>query len=95
MAKRDDIIARVERFNEGRGGGVAVERRSGGYTLLLEATGAPIARLKPTGQKDQVRVLYWSHRDRWDDAAPLGGVFLPLDKALEFIAREPIFWNWT
>lgn len=95
MAKHDDMTACVERFNESRGGGVAVERRGGGYTLLLKATGAPIARLKPTGQSDQMRILYWSHRDRWDDAAPLGGVFLPFDEALEFIAREHFFWNWT
>ena len=95
MVKPDDIIARVEQFNESHGGGVAVEQRSGGYTLLFSKTGAPIARLKPTGQKDQVRILYWSHRDRWDDATPLGGVVLPLEKALEFIAEEPIFWNWN
>lgn len=71
-----------------RGGG-------GAYTLVLEATGAPIARLKPIGKSDHMRVLYWSHRDRWADAAPLGGIILTLDDALEFIAKEPAFWTWT
>jgi hypothetical protein len=95
MPGQDDIIARIERFNESRGGGVVVERRKGGYTLLLEATGAPIARLKPVDDSDRMRVLYWSYRDRWDDVGPFGGIILPLDKALEFIAREPVFWTWT
>jgi hypothetical protein len=25
----------------------------------------------------------------------MGGVVLPLDEALEFIANEGIFWTWT
>jgi hypothetical protein len=25
----------------------------------------------------------------------MGGVILPLDEALEFIANEGIFWTWT
>lgn len=36
---------------------------------------------------------YWFCRDLWDDVGPIGGIILPLDKALEFIAREPVFWN--
>ena len=95
MLKPDDLIARIERFNHSRGGGVVVEHRSGGYTLLLEVTCAPIARLKPVGEGDHMRVLYWSYRDRWADAGPLGGIILPLDDALEFIANEPVFWTYT
>jgi len=95
MSRHDDLVARIERFNDSRGGGVVVEHRRGGYTLLLEATGVPIARLKPVGENDHMRVLYWSHRDRWADAAPLGGIILPLDDALEFIAKEPVFWTWA
>ena len=95
MTQHDGLIAHIERFNDSRGGGVVVEHRRGGYTLALEATGAPIARLRPVDQSDRWRVLYWSHRDRWADAAPLGGVILPLDDALEFIANEPVFWIWT
>lgn len=95
MLGQDEIIARIERFNDNRGGGVAVEHRRGGYTLVLEATGAPIARLKPIDNGERMRILYWSYRNRWDDAGPLGGIFLPLDNALEFIAREPVFWIWT
>jgi hypothetical protein len=95
MSGHDDFIARIERFNDSRGGGVVVDYRRGSYTLVLEATGAPIARLKPVGESGRMRVLYWSHRDRWADAAPLGGIILPLDDALEFIANEPVFWTWT
>lgn len=95
MPKNDDLIIRIERFNDSRGGGVVVDYRRGGYTLLLEATGAPFARLKPVGESNRMRVLYWSHRDRRADAAPLGGIILPLDDALERIANEPVFWTYT
>lgn len=95
MPNNDDLIIRIERLNHSRGGGVVVDYRRGGYTLALEATGAPIARLKPVDQSDRMRVLYWSHQDRWVDAVPLGGIILSLDNALDFIANEPVFWNWT
>jgi len=58
-------------------------------------TEAPIARLKPTGNNDEVRLGYWSHRRKWEDVDDTGGVILPLDHALEFIANEAIFWTWT
>lgn len=90
-----DILERIERFNRDHGGGVVAEHRQHAYTLRLEATGAPIARLKPTGQDDRMRVQYWSHRGKWSDHAPLGSTILPLDEALDLIANEPMFWTWA
>ena len=58
MTTDDDFLARIGRFNDARGGGVLVERRQGGYTLHHEASGAPIARLRPTGRADTVIALY-------------------------------------
>lgn len=37
----------------------------------------------------------WSHRRKWEVVDDMGGVALPLDAALEFIANEGIFWTWT
>jgi hypothetical protein len=95
MTDPADILDRIERFNHEHGGGVVVEHRQHGYTLVLETTGAPVARLKPTGQDDHVRVQYWSHRGKWSDYAPLGSTILPLDEALPLIANEPTFWTWV
>lgn len=95
MLQQAQSLARIERFNLRHGGGVSAAYRQGGYTLTLTATGAPIARLKPTGRDDHVRVLYWSHRETWANAGPLGGVTLSLDEALKLIASEPVFWIWT
>jgi hypothetical protein len=36
-----------------------------------------------------------THRRRWEDVDDMGGVVLPLDEALEFIANEGVFWTWT
>lgn len=68
---------------------------NGAYHLYLLETEAPIARLKPTGQGDEVRLGYWSHRCKWEDVDDMGGVVMPLEDALKFIANEGIFWAWT
>lgn len=88
----DPIIQRIEDFRCRRGTLLA-ERRNRGYTLYNAASGAPVARLRPTGTDDLVEVLYWSlWKERWTTAGPLGPAALPIDKALQFIAAEDIFW---
>ena len=91
----DDIAARIEAFDNANGGGVGYYEGKGAYHLYLLATEAPIARLKPTGNGDEIRLGYWSHKRRWEDVDDMGGVVLPLDEALEFIANEDVFWTWT
>lgn len=95
MTADDDFLTRIEHFNQARGGGVVVERRQGGYTLHHQASGAPIARLRPTGKADQVTVLYWSHRGKWSQVGDFGGITLPLDQALAYVAENAIFWTWS
>ena len=91
----DDIAARIEAFDDANGGGVGYYEDKGADHLYLLETEAPIARLKPTGNGDEVRLGYWSHRRRWEDVDDMGGVALTLDEALEFIANEGVFWTWT
>ena len=88
----DDIVQRIERFHFPRGP-VTPERRNRGYTLHHAASGAPVARLRPTGRNDSVEVFYWSAwKERWTAAGPFGRTVLPIDEALDFIAHEDIFW---
>ncbi|KKC33755.1 hypothetical protein WH91_06800, partial [Devosia psychrophila] len=63
----------------------------GGYDAIAEL----IARLKPTGQSEEVRLGYWSHRRKWEDVDDMGGGVMHLDDALEFVANEGVFWTWT
>ena len=91
-AMTDDIVQRVERFRFPRGD-VSAERRNRGYTLYHSLSGAPVARLRPTGRNGSVEVLYWSAwKQRWASAGPFGRTILPIDEALQFIAHEDIFW---
>ena len=88
----DSIIQRIDNFHCHRGR-LFAERRNRGYTLYHASSGAPAARLRPTGQADRVEVLYrslWSVT--WKTAGPFGRTILPLDEALQFIASEDIFW---
>ena len=88
----DPIIQRIESFRCRRGQRLA-ERRNRGYTLYRADSGAPVARLQPTGQDDRVEVRYYSlWKERWTNAGPFGRTVLPLDQALNFIASEDIFW---
>jgi hypothetical protein len=59
MAKYDAMLERIRAFNRTRGGGVVAERVNKGYSLFSAATGAPIARLRPTGTGDEVEVFWW------------------------------------
>ena len=92
MPKSDPVRERIEAFNQARGGGVLVCKAGRGYSLLSERTGAPIARLRPTGEGDKVQVLWWNG-ERWGASGPFGIATMPLDKALDYIASEPDFWS--
>jgi hypothetical protein len=50
-----------------------------------------VARLRPTGQGDEVQVL-WRRREAWGNPGPFGREVMPLDDALELIATEGFFW---
>jgi hypothetical protein len=87
MARPDPMLERLEAFN--RGGGV--RRAANGYSLYRERSGGPIARFKPTGEDDKVRVLAW-HREKWGASGPFGVPTMTLDRALDYIASNPFFW---
>lgn len=91
--EQEDIAARIEAFDAANGGGVGWYKDKGAYRLYLLATEAPIARLKPTGVGDEVRIGYWSHRRKWADIDDLGGCLLPIDQAVAHIANNSIFWT--
>ena len=93
MAGRDDALrARIEAHRRPPGrGGVEVVRADRGYTLYGRRTGAPVARLRPTGKGDDGQVLWW-RREAWDDPGPFGREVMPLDEALKFVASEGFFW---
>jgi hypothetical protein len=91
MSGADAMLEHIKAFNRARGGGVVVEKAARGYSLRSERSGAPIARLKPTGDGDKVQVLWWNG-ERWGASGPFGIVTMPLDEALGYIASEPAFW---
>lgn len=93
--KPDTLLDGIIAFNEAKGGGVRIEKRSRGYSLFREDNGRPIARLRPTGKDDLVEVMWWSHRDRWDQIGDFGPMVISLNDALNYVARDPmgIFWG--
>ena len=91
MPASDPMRERIEAFNKARGRGVAVHKAGRGYSLTSERTGAPIARLKPTGNADKVQVLWWNGQ-RWAASGPFGIETMTRDEALDRIASEPNFW---
>ena len=95
MKKPDPMLERIEAFNKANGGDVIVRRTRGGYSLFSESQeGAPVARFRGTGNGDEVEVMWWSHRDKWDHIGDFGGEVMSLDEALEFVAKDSmgIFW---
>jgi hypothetical protein len=72
-------------------GGVEVVRANRGYTLYSRRTDGPVARLRPTGEGDEVQVLWW-RGTAWAAPGDFGPVVMPLDQVLQFIATEGFFW---
>jgi hypothetical protein len=87
----DPILERIRAFDRRKGGGVEAARSGKGYSLFAAATGAPIARLRPTGSDDKIEVLWW-RGERWAPFGPFGKTVLPLKEALDLIASELAFW---
>jgi hypothetical protein len=94
-ATLDITLGRIERFNAANGGGVVVRKDAHGYSLFRQDNGAPVARLRPVKQTGLMEVLRWSWRDRWDVIGDFGGLHLPLEEALNYIAEDPMdcFWH--
>lgn len=91
MPKADALLERIEAFHHAGRGEIVVRKVARGYSLFSARTGAPLARLRLTGEADKVRVLWWNG-ERWRTSGPFGIVTMPLDKALDYIATEPAFW---
>ena len=89
------MLARITAFNETEGGGVLIQQRSKGYSLFREDNGQPVARLRPIGKGDLMEVMWWSHRDRWEQIGDFGPMVMSLDESLDYIAKDPmgIFWS--
>src|SRR3712207_2233009 len=88
MARPDPMLERIKAFNRSHGGGVIVRRAANGYSLYSERSGGPVARLKPTGEGDKVRVLAW-HHEKWGASGPFGVPTMTLDRALDMLPQTP------
>ena len=65
-------------------------RRRLRYSLVARRSGVPLARLRLTGEGDEVVLLYPSHRG-WEPPGDFGAVAMPLDLALEQLSANPYF----
>ena len=87
------ILKRIRGCPFARGGRVLVRFRANGYSLYARRSNLPLARLRLTGEGDEVVVLYPSHRGGWQALGDFGAVAMPLDRALEIISTNPTSCN--
>jgi hypothetical protein len=91
MAADPAILRRIRACPFARGGRVLVRFRANGYSLLARRSGQPLARLRLTGNGDQVVLLYPSHRGGWHALGDFGASPMPLAEALECLSTNPYF----
>jgi hypothetical protein len=84
------ILERIRGCPFARGGRVLVRFRADGYSLVARRSGVPLARLRLTGEGDDVVLLYPSHRG-WEPPGDFGAVAMPLALALEQLSANPYF----
>src|SRR4051812_34025372 len=63
-------------------GGVAVIRADRGYTLYSRRTGGQVARLRPTGENDDVQVLWWRGAG-WATPGDFGPLIMPAQRGTQ------------
>ncbi len=85
------VLKRIRRCPFARGGRVLVRFRANGYSLFARRSGEPLARLRLTGEGDDVVLLYPSHRGGWEPPGDFGALAMPLDPALERLSTNPYF----
>ena len=90
MPKADPLLEPIATFCRTRGG-IMVRKTGRGYSLFSTRTGGPIARLRPTGEADEMQVLWWNG-ERWATPGDFGPVIMSLKRALDYIVSEPAFW---
>jgi hypothetical protein len=81
-----DFRQRIENHLDDYDLDVVVRKRKRDYALYWADDREPLARLRPTGEEDEVEVYWWDD-ERW---APVGefGLAMPLDEALQFITED-------
>jgi hypothetical protein len=91
MAADSVILKRIRACPFARGGRVRVRYRANGYSLFARRSGEPLARLRLTGEGDDVVLLYPSHRGGWEPPGDFGALAMPLELALERLSSSPCF----
>src|SRR3954463_5782065 len=85
------ILKRIRGCPFAGGGRVLVRFRANGYSLFARRSGEPLARLRLTGNSDEVVLLYPSHRGGWGALGDFGTSAMALDKALQCLSDNPYF----
>ena len=85
------LFKRIRACPFARGGRVLVRFRANGYSLFARRSGEPLARLRLTGNGDEVVLLYPSHRGGWEALGDFGASAMPLDEALQSLSANPYF----
>src|SRR5664279_2490478 len=91
MAGDPAILKRIRACPFARGGRVLVRFRANGYSLLARRSGEPLARLRLTGNGDEVVLLYPSHRGGWEALGDCGASAMSLDEALQSLSANHYF----
>ena len=85
------ILKRIRACPFARGGRVLVRFRANGYSLFARRSGEPLARLRLTGNGDEVVLLYPSHRGGWEALGDFGASAMSLDEALQSLSANHYF----
>src|SRR3954452_22180750 len=87
MAGTDAMRERIAAHPWPRGG-VEVIRANRGDTLYGRRTGGQVARLRPTGENDDVQILWWRGAG-WATPGDFGPLIMPLNEACKRQRENP------
>jgi hypothetical protein len=91
MAGDPVLLRRIRACPFACGERVLVRFRANGYSLFARRSGEPLARLRLTGNGDEVVLLYPSHRGGWEALSDFGSSAMSLDEALQCLSTNHYF----
>ncbi len=92
--ENEQIFNKIKYFIQSYNYPINVKRVRKGFNIYKNATNIPVVRLIPTGISDEVEILFWSHRDKWERLGEGSKLIKPIDDALFFIDRDPMGYFW-
>ncbi|MCO1336534.1 hypothetical protein MO867_19560 [Microbulbifer sp. OS29] len=78
------VLKQIEGYNLD----IGARKVNRGVNFYEASTKRPIARIRASQASGEVEVLWWSHREKWEQIGEFGGVVVPINEVVDYIKND-------